>query len=145
MGSLYYPRQPTSYTIHVDTNNLYCLVRLQEMLDGDLEWLSQDKCRNMELLLNYADGRIAIFDTKQFDHREDENDRKFLFSRCMWSTRRSLPSGTTTIRLPRRLWSSSLRLLVKSRTICAPTTLAPPARRAKNWSARSSRKNTTSC
>ena len=30
----------------------------------------------METLLNYADGRIAIFDTGLFDHREHEKDKK---------------------------------------------------------------------
>ena len=28
----------------------------QEMPDGDFEWVTDDKCRNMEQLLNYADG-----------------------------------------------------------------------------------------
>ena len=30
----------------------------------------------MGLLLNYADGRIAIFDTGLFDYRENEEDKK---------------------------------------------------------------------
>ena len=50
----------------------------QKMPDGDFEWLSQDECRDMELLLNYADGRIAIFDTGLFDHRENNEDKKSL-------------------------------------------------------------------
>ena len=38
--------------------------------------MSDDTCRNIEQLLNYADGRIAIFDTGLFDHRENEKDKK---------------------------------------------------------------------
>ena len=50
------------------------------MLDGDLEWVSQDECRDMGHLLNYADGRIAIFDTKLFNYWENENDKtSFIF------------------------------------------------------------------
>ena len=30
----------------------------------------------MGLLLNYANGRIVIFDTKLFDNRENEEDKK---------------------------------------------------------------------
>ena len=34
----------------------------------------------MELLVNYADGRMAIFDRGLFDHREnDENKTSFIF------------------------------------------------------------------
>ena len=34
----------------------------------------------MKLLLNYADKRMAIFDTGLFDHRENEEDKKsFIF------------------------------------------------------------------
>ena len=34
----------------------------------------------MGLLLNYADGRMAIFDTGLFDHRDNEEDKKgFIF------------------------------------------------------------------
>ena len=47
----------------------------QEMPDGDVEWVSDDICRNMEQLLNYADGGIAIFDTELFDHPENEEDK----------------------------------------------------------------------
>ena len=50
------------------------------MPDGDFEWLSQDECRNMGLLLNYTDKRMAIFDTGLFDHRDNEEDKKsFIF------------------------------------------------------------------
>ena len=52
----------------------------QEMSDGDFEWMSDDECRNSEQLLNYTDGRIAIFDTGLFNHRENEKDKKrFIF------------------------------------------------------------------
>ena len=47
----------------------------QEMPDSDFEWVSDDECRNMEQLLNYADGRIAIFYTGLFDHRENKEDK----------------------------------------------------------------------
>ena len=76
MGSLYDPRQPTSYIIEVDANNLYGWAMSQEIPDGNCEWLSEDECRDMGLLLNYEDGRIAIFDTGLFDHRENEKDKK---------------------------------------------------------------------
>ena len=62
MSSLYDPRKPTAYILEVDANNLYDWVMSQEMPDGDFEWLSGDECRILGLLLNYADGRIAIFD-----------------------------------------------------------------------------------
>ena len=68
MGSLYDPRLPTSYIMKVDANNLYGWAMPQEMPDGDFEWVSDDECRNMEQLLNYAESRIAIFDTGLFDH-----------------------------------------------------------------------------
>ena len=79
MGSLYDPRQPTSYIMEVDANNLYGWALSQEMPDGDFEWLSEDECRDMELLLNYADGRMAIFDTGHFDYHENEEDKNVLF------------------------------------------------------------------
>ena len=80
MGSLYDPRLPTSYIMEVDANNLSEWAMSQEMPDGDFEWLSQNECRDMGLLLNYADGRMAIFDTGLFDHRENEEDKKsFIF------------------------------------------------------------------
>ena len=78
MGSLYDPRQQTSYIMEVDANNLYGWAMSQEMPDGNFEWLSEEECRNMGLLLNYADGCIAIFDTGLFDHRENEEDKKSL-------------------------------------------------------------------
>ena len=40
MGSLYDPRQPTSYIMEVDANNLYGWAMSQEMPDGYIEWLS---------------------------------------------------------------------------------------------------------
>ena len=44
------------------------------------QWVSDDECRNLEQLLDYADGRFAIFDTGLFDHRENEMDKKsFIF------------------------------------------------------------------
>ena len=76
MGSLYDPRQPTSYIMEVDANNLDGWAMSQEMPDGDFEWLSQYECRDMGLLLNYADKRMAIFDTGLFDHRENKEDKK---------------------------------------------------------------------
>ena len=79
MGFLYDPRQPSSYIMEVDANNLYGWAMSQEMPDGDFEWVSDDECRNLEQLFNYAGGRIAIFDTKLFDHRvNDENKKSFI-------------------------------------------------------------------
>ena len=66
--------------MEVDANNLYGWVMSQEMPDGNFEWLSEDECRDMGLLLSYADGRMAIFDTGLFDHRNNEEDKKsFIF------------------------------------------------------------------
>ena len=48
------------------------------MPDGDFAWLSQDECRDIGLLLNYVDGRVAIFDIGLFDHRKNEQDKKSL-------------------------------------------------------------------
>ena len=71
MGSLYDPRLPTSYIREVNANNLYGWAMSQEMPEGEFEWVSENECRNMKQLLNYADGRIAIFNTGLFDHREN--------------------------------------------------------------------------
>ena len=46
------------------------------MPNNDFEWVSDDECRNIKQLLNYADGGIAIFDTELFNHRENEEDKK---------------------------------------------------------------------
>ena len=64
----------------VDANNLYGWAILQKMPDGDFEWVSQEKCREIELVLNYADGRIAIFDLGIFNHRVTyEYQKSFIF------------------------------------------------------------------
>ena len=73
----------------------------QEMTDGDLEWLSKDDCRDMKQLLNYADGRISIFDTGLFNHREnDEHKKSFIL-------RGGLGVPTVAARAKRRLFTSS--------------------------------------
>ena len=80
MGSLYNPTQPTSYIMEVDANNLYGWAMSQEMPDGDFEWVSQDECREIELLMNYAEDRIAIFDLGLFNHWvTDEEKKSFIF------------------------------------------------------------------
>ena len=80
MGSLFDPWLLISYIMEVDANNLYGWAMSQEMPDGDVEWVSDDECRNIEQLLNYADGRISIFVTGLFGHRENEEDKKsFIF------------------------------------------------------------------
>ena len=81
MGSLYDPTPPTSYTMEVDANNLYGWAMSQEMPDSDFEWVRQDECREMELLMNYANGRIAIFDLGLFNHRVTNDEKKVLSSR----------------------------------------------------------------
>ena len=62
--------------MEVDANNLYGWAISQEMPDDDLDWLSQDECRDMGLLLNFPDWRLALFDTGLFDHRENKKDKK---------------------------------------------------------------------
>ena len=80
MGSLYDPTQPTSYIMEVNANNLYGWAMSQEMPVGEFEWVSQDVCCELELLMNYADGRIAIFDLGIFNHRvTDDQKKSFIF------------------------------------------------------------------
>ena len=69
MGLLYDPTKPTSYIIEVYANNLYGWAMSQEMPDGKFEWVSVDLYRAMEQQLNFANGRIAIFDLGLFNHR----------------------------------------------------------------------------
>ena len=76
MGSLYDPRQPTPYIVVVVGNNIYGWAISQEMPDGDFEWLSQNECRDIRLLFNFADGCIAIFHTGLFDYHKYENYKK---------------------------------------------------------------------
>ena len=52
MGLLYDPTQPTSDIMVVDSNSLYSWAMSQEMPDSDFEWVSQDECCEVELLLN---------------------------------------------------------------------------------------------
>ena len=47
----------------VDANNFYGWDMSQKMPKYDFVWVKIDECRNLEQLLNYAVGRIAIFDT----------------------------------------------------------------------------------
>ena len=63
IGSLYDPQQFISYIIKLNSKNLWGWAMSQEMPEGDFEWLSNNEGRNMGLLLNYTDGRRAIFDT----------------------------------------------------------------------------------
>ena len=69
MGSLYDPTKPTSYIMEVEANNLYGWAMSQEMPDVKFEWVSVHECRAMEQQLNFANGRIAIFDLGLFDNR----------------------------------------------------------------------------
>ena len=101
INSLYDPRRATFYIMEVDANNLYGWGMSQEMLDGDFEWMSDDEYRIIELLLNYAEGRTVIFDTRLFDHKENEKENKVLFSRWTWNTRLSYTIETMIIHLLR--------------------------------------------
>ena len=69
----------------------------QEMLDIDFAWVSNDEFRNMEQLLNYAEARIAIFETGLFDHRENEKDNKSFILTVDLKYRRSCTSTMITI------------------------------------------------
>ena len=75
MGAMYDTTKPTNFIIKVDANNLYGWAMSQEMSDGEFEWVSQEECRNMGLLLNYVDGRMAMFDTGMFDHRVNKEEK----------------------------------------------------------------------
>ena len=80
MGSLYDPMKPIIYIMEIDANNLYCWAMSQEMPDGYFEWFSKGECRKMELLLKYANGRIANIDLGAFNHRmTDEKKKSFIF------------------------------------------------------------------
>ena len=79
MGSLYDPTKPTSYIMEVDANNLYGMAMLQEMPDGKFELVNVDECHAMEQQLNFADGRIDIFDLGLFDHRMLDEKKSFIF------------------------------------------------------------------
>ena len=48
--------------MQVNAYNLYGLSMSQNMPLSDFEWLSQNERRDIRLLLNYANGRIAIVD-----------------------------------------------------------------------------------
>ena len=76
MGSLYDPRLPTSYIIKLDAKIRYGWALSQEMPDRNFEWVSDDEFRNIKQHLNYADGRITIFDTGLFDQQKNKKDKK---------------------------------------------------------------------
>ena len=76
MGLLYDPTQPTSYIMKVDAHSLYCWAMSQKMPDGDFEWLSQDECCEIELQMNYANGRFAIFDLGIFNNQVTDKEKK---------------------------------------------------------------------
>ena len=76
ISAMYDPTKPTNFIMEVDANNLYGWAMSQEMLDNEFEWVSQDECRNMGLLLNYADEQMAMFDTGMFDHQVNEQEKK---------------------------------------------------------------------
>ena len=78
MGSLFDQRLPISYIMEVDANNFNGWAMSQEMPDGDFEWESRDESRNIKQLLNYADGRIAIFNTGLFDHWDNEDNKSVI-------------------------------------------------------------------
>ena len=48
--------------MEVDASNLYGWAMSQEMPDGIFEWVRVDECLAMEQQLNFANGRIAIFE-----------------------------------------------------------------------------------
>ena len=79
MGSLYDTKKPTSYIMEVDVNNLYNWAMSRKMPDCKFEWVSADECCTMKQQLNFADGRIAIFDQGLFDHRVLDEKKCFIF------------------------------------------------------------------
>ena len=62
--------------MEADGNNQYGWAMSIEMSYGDFEWVRQDKCREMELHLNYADCCFAIFDVVIYNHRVTEEEKK---------------------------------------------------------------------
>ena len=66
---LYDSTHPTSYIMEVNDNNLKGWAMSQEMPNGDFKWISKDTCSEIELLINYANDRIAIIDLGIFNHR----------------------------------------------------------------------------
>ena len=99
--SLYDPTKPTSYLMEINWNNLYGWAMSQEMPDGKFEWVTVVECRAIKQQLNFADGRIAIFDLGLFDHRVLD-EKKVSSSRWTWSTQQSCTSETTIICSPLR-------------------------------------------
>lgn len=50
----------------------------QEMPDGEFVWVSADDCRIMEQTLNFAAGRIAMFDLDIFYHRMGDEQKSLI-------------------------------------------------------------------
>ena len=132
MGSLYDPRQPTSYIMEVEANNLYKWAMSPEMPDGDFEWLSQDECRDMGLHLNYVDGRMAIFDTGLFDHRENKEDKKSFILDVDIKYPPELHERDDDYTLAPEVMPIEPEITGENSTICAPSILAPRDRTAGN-------------
>ena len=64
--------------MEVDDDTLYGMSMSQEIPDNDFEYVNQDECREIKLLMNYADGRIAIFDFGLFNYRVRDKEKKSL-------------------------------------------------------------------
>ena len=101
----------------------------QKMPNGDFEWLSQDECRDMELLLNYADGRIAIFDSGLFDPLENKQDKNSFIIGTDLDYSPELHEWDYDYPFVLKVMTIEL---VKISTTCALSTLAPRAYTAKN-------------
>ena len=61
LGSLYDPTKPTSYILYVDANNLYGWAMSQAMPDDEIEWLSDQECREAEIELSEKQTRDQFF------------------------------------------------------------------------------------
>ena len=70
MGQLYDPTKPSSYSVDVDSNNLYGWALSQPLPNGEYDWISDDKCR---------EAFAAFEDKASCDRWFDEHEKQYYF------------------------------------------------------------------